>query len=136
MIKRNKESNQEYKMSMPSKIHAIRLVKVQPEERATTPELNLACDIKLMNDKTLQTTRWGSDQLIALKKQGNAIRGKGLIGEPFGERHIFSTVVKDVNQMGLVTYLENGGVVLLKSRKTPKSASERGVIVASGRGWL
>ena len=74
------------------------------------------------------------------KKQGNALGGKGLVVEPLGRGHIHCTKrwVKDGNKTGLITYLENGRVVLLKRRlrENLKSCSVRGLITASWRRWL
>jgi len=98
------------------------------------------CPIKPMNGKIVQTTLWGSDQLIVLTKQGNACGGKGLAVEPLGQGHIHRTKrrAKDGNKTGLITYPENGREVLLKSRmrENLKSGSVRGLIAASGRRWL
>ncbi|MBL7118068.1 MAG: hypothetical protein ISS94_04725 [Candidatus Syntrophoarchaeum sp.] len=98
------------------------------------------CNVKPINGKILQMTPWGSDQLIVPMKQGNAYGGKGLSVEPLGQGHIHRTKrrVKDGNKTGLITYLENGREVLLKSRmrENLKSGSVRGLIAASGRRWL
>jgi len=102
--------------------------------------LNGVCDTKPLNGKILQTTLWGSEQLIVPTKQGNACGRKGLAGEPLEQGHIFCTQeqVKDVNKTGLITYPENDMEVLLKSRtrENLKSGSVRGLIVAFGRRWL
>jgi len=98
------------------------------------------CAIKPMNGKIVQTTLWGSDQLIVPVKRCNARGGKGLAVEPLGPGHIHRTKrrVKDGNKTGLITYPENGGEVLLKSRmrENLKSGSVRGLIAASRRRWL
>ena len=88
----------------------------------------------------VQTILWESNQLIVPKKRGNAWGGKGLAGEPLRQGHIFCTQrqVNDVNETGLITYLENDRAVLLKSRMRGnfKSGSVRGLIAASRRRWL
>ena len=98
------------------------------------------CAIKSINGKMVQTTLWESDQLIVPVKRGNACGGKGLAVEPLGRGHIHRTKrrVKDGNKTGLITYLENGREVFLKSRMREKlkSGSVRGLIAASGRRWL
>jgi hypothetical protein len=98
------------------------------------------CAIKPINDKILQMTLWESDQLIIPKNQGNVCGGKELAVEPLGLGHIHRTKrrVTDGNKTELITYLENNRVVLLKSRMRGnlKSGSVRGLIAASGRGWL
>ena len=98
------------------------------------------CPIKPINGKIVQTTLWESDQFIVPVKRGNACGGKGLAVEPLGQGHIHRTKrrVKDGNKTGLITYLENGREVLLKSRmrENLKSGSVRGLIAASGRRWL
>jgi len=70
-------------------------------------------------------------------KRGNTLGGKGLAVEPLGQGHIHRTErqVKDGNKTGLITYPENGGVVILKSRmrENLKTGSVRGLITASGR---
>jgi hypothetical protein len=97
-------------------------------------------NVKPINGKILQMTLWGSDQLIVPVKRGNTCGGKGLAVEPLGQGHIHRTKrrVKDGNKTGLITYPENGRAVLLKSRmrENLKSGSVRGLIAASGRGWL
>jgi len=97
-------------------------------------------NVKPINGKILQMTLWGSDQFIVPMKQGNAYGGKGLAVEPLGQGHIHRTKrrAKDGNKTGLITYLENGREVLLKSRMRGnlKSGSVRGLIAASGRWGL
>jgi len=107
-------------MSVPSKIHNIQLVQIQPDERvATTSELNLA---------------------FCLVTGSGEARGKGLAVEPLGQGHIHRTKrrVKDGNKTGHITYPENDRGVLLKSlmRGNLKSGSVRELIAASGRRWL
>jgi len=46
------------------------------------------CDNKSINDELLQKTLKGSDQLIVVKKQGNACGAKGLARETLGQGHI------------------------------------------------
>ena len=116
---------------------------------AATQVKGLGPDI---NGKKVQTTLWElrsvliklfkslTDQLRVPVKRGNANGGKGLAVEPLGQRHVYCTKrrVKDGNKTGLITYPENGRVVLLKSRmrENLKSGSVRGLIAASGRRWL
>ena len=98
------------------------------------------CALKPINGKLVQTALWESDQPIVPKKRGNARGGKGLAVEPLGQGYIHRTKrrVKDGNKTGPITYPENGGEVLLKSRmrENLKSGSVRGLIAASGRRWL
>jgi len=97
-----------------------------------------------MNGKILQTTLWGSDQLIVPKKQSNARGGKGLAVEPLGPGHISALKGRlRMSKNWTHNLLRNGREVLLKSRmrENLKSGSVRGLIVATGqnnpkRRWL
>jgi hypothetical protein len=94
-------------------------VKIQPEKRlAATSELHLARDIKPVNSKMLQMTRWKSYPLMDPKKQDNACGEIGLAGKPFGQGYLFfaQRQVKKVHKTRPKTYLENDRVVLRNRR--------------------
>jgi hypothetical protein len=81
-----------------------------------------------------------TDPLIVPVKRGNTLGGKGLAVGPLGQGHTHRTKRRagDSNKTGLITYPENGRVVILKSRmrENLQSGSVRWVIASSGRRWL
>ena len=95
------------------------------------------CDNKSINGELLQKTLWESDQLIVVRKQGNACGAKGLAGGPLEQGHFLQTQNwgKEVNETVSITCDRE---VLLKSRvrENLKHGSVRGLTVASERGWL
>ena len=91
-----------------------------------------------INGKEAQMASWESDQLVVVKKQGNACGAKGLAGRP-RSRDTSSghgTGAKKTTKLVSMTYSTEGEEVVLKSRMREicKSGSVRGLVVDSPKG--
>jgi hypothetical protein len=124
-------------MSVPSKVHDIQLVKIQPEERlATTSELNPASSLVTGCGEARGMGYWAATQVKGLSPEIHVVSEADVVHLTEG-----STLIADspnLQSWNIITYRENDREVLLKSRmrENLKSGSVRGLIVASGRGWL
>ena len=140
-------------MCVASKIHNILLVQLQPEERlAASPERNLASSLvtgcgevwgmgygaatQVKGFRSCsETICWscGSNILHCNSQFDNVVISDSRGGDSTAQRRVTYG-----NKTGLITYLENDRAVPLNSgmRESFKFGSVRGLIAASGGGWL
>ena len=92
-----------------------------------------------MKGKPDQMAWWGSDQLIVVRKQGNACGAKGLASEPRSRETPsgHGTGQRETTELDSMTHSIEGEEVHLKSRMQEicTSGSVRGLVVDSARSW-
>ena len=140
-LSRRQYSHNRYWRGYASPTESETVARYQKESMGTREAQSVlhkgVCDNKSINGELLQKTLWESDQLIVVRKQGNACGAKGLAGVPLEQGHFLQTQNwgKEVNETVSITYDRE---VLLKSRvrENLKHGSVRGLTVASERGWL
>ena len=92
-----------------------------------------------MKGKPDQMAWWGSDQLIVVRKQGNACGAKGLASEPRSRETPsgHGTGQRETTELDSMTHSTEGEEVHLKSRMQEicTSGSVRGLVVGVVRRW-